>query len=73
VQEPERGDTLAVFCTGAYNYSMASNYNRFPRPAMVLVNDGNAELIVEREALADLVRQDVLPARLQRREEAVRA
>ncbi|MFQ5809499.1 MAG: diaminopimelate decarboxylase, partial [Armatimonadota bacterium] len=73
VQEPERGDVLAVFSTGAYNYSMASNYNRFPRPAMALVNDGDAELIVERETLADLVRQDVLPTRLQVQADAVRA
>jgi diaminopimelate decarboxylase len=67
VQEPERGDILAVFSTGAYNYSMASNYNRFTRPAMVLANDGSAEVIVERETLADLVRQDVLPERLRAR------
>ncbi|MGD8237199.1 MAG: diaminopimelate decarboxylase [Armatimonadota bacterium] len=72
VQEPERGDILAVFSTGAYNYSMASNYNRFARPAMVLVNDGAAELIVERETLADLLRQDVLPKRLQAQADAVR-
>ncbi|MGE5531930.1 MAG: diaminopimelate decarboxylase [Bacteroidota bacterium] len=61
---PEPGDILAVFGTGAYNYAMASNYNRFTRPAMVLVRDGKAELIVKREALDDLLRQDVLPERL---------
>jgi hypothetical protein len=61
---PEAGDILAVFGTGAYNYAMASNYNRFTRPAMVLVRDGKAELIVKREALDDLLRQDVLPERL---------
>lgn len=64
LQPVEEGDILAVFCTGAYNYAMASNYNRFPRPAMVLVKDGKAELIVERESLDDLVRQDRIPARL---------
>jgi diaminopimelate decarboxylase len=64
IQEPEPGDTLAVFSTGAYNYSMASNYNRFPRPAVVLVSDGQADIIVERETLDDLIRQDRIPARL---------
>ncbi|MBI5400437.1 diaminopimelate decarboxylase [Candidatus Saganbacteria bacterium] len=53
-------DVLAVFCTGAYNYSMASNYNRVPRPAMVLVNDGQATLIVKRESYDDLVANDVI-------------
>ena len=62
--QPESGDVLAVFGTGAYNYAMASNYNRFTRPAMVLVRDGQADVIVKREALDDLLRQDVLPERL---------
>ena len=62
--EPEPGDILAVLATGAYNYSMASNYNRFPRPAVVLVADGRAEVIVKRETLDDLLRQDVIPPRL---------
>ncbi|MBP7784461.1 MAG: diaminopimelate decarboxylase [Firmicutes bacterium] len=61
---PEVGDTLAVFCTGAYNYSMASNYNRYPRPAVVLVHDGRADVIVERETYTDLVAHDLVPARL---------
>jgi diaminopimelate decarboxylase len=52
------GDLLAVFSTGAYNYSMASNYNRLPRPAMVLVGDGHAKLIVERETYDDVVARD---------------
>lgn len=64
VPELEPGDILAVFATGAYNYSMASNYNRLPRPAMVLVADGAADLIVERESYADLVRLDRIPERL---------
>ncbi|MFZ5899200.1 MAG: diaminopimelate decarboxylase [Bacillota bacterium] len=64
VPEIQPGDILAVTCTGAYNYSMASNYNRLPRPAMVLVRDGTAELIVRRESFSDLVRNDVVPARL---------
>jgi len=65
IQPVEEGDLLAVFSTGAYNYAMASNYNRFCRPAMVLVNEGQADLIVRRETLDDLVAQDLIPARLQ--------
>jgi len=61
------GDILAVQTTGAYNYSMSSNYNRLPRPAVVLVHDGQAEVIVERESLDDLLRQDRIPPRLERR------
>ena len=53
-------DILAVLCTGAYNYSMASNYNRVGRPAMVLVNNGKATLIVKREEYADLISGDVI-------------
>lgn len=60
----EAGDLLLVSCTGAYNYSMASNYNRIPRPAVVLVNDGNSDLIVKRETYDDLVRNDLVPERL---------
>lgn len=63
------GDILAVQTTGAYNYSMASNYNRFPRPAVVAVSGGRAELIVRREKLSDLVRWDRIPARLRQGEE----
>jgi len=53
------GDLLAVFATGAYGYSMASNYNRFPRPAVVLVGDGKARCVVERETYEDVARKDV--------------
>lgn len=60
----EPGDTLVVMTTGAYGYSMASNYNRLLRPAMVLVQDGTAEVIVNRESYQDLINQDSLPARL---------
>jgi diaminopimelate decarboxylase len=62
--EIEEGDILAVLSTGAYNYSMASNYNRLPRPAAVLVSNGQADVIVERETYEDLVRKDVIPERL---------
>ncbi|MGB8699449.1 MAG: diaminopimelate decarboxylase [Thermosynechococcaceae cyanobacterium] len=58
------GDILVVMTTGAYNYSMASNYNRLSRPAAVLVQDGEASLILQRETYADLVRQDCFPERL---------
>ncbi len=60
----QRGDLIAVFGTGAYNYSMASNYNRTTRPACVLVCDGKAEVIIARETNDDLVRQDRTPERL---------
>ncbi|HEY8745000.1 MAG TPA: diaminopimelate decarboxylase [Chloroflexota bacterium] len=60
------GDVLAVLSTGAYNYAMASNYNRFTRPAMVLVGNGRADLIVRRETWDDLVRCDVVPERLRK-------
>lgn len=62
VPEPEPGDVLAVFDTGAYNYSMASNYNRLPRPAAVLVNGDRHELLVRRETYADIVGRDVIPS-----------
>jgi diaminopimelate decarboxylase len=57
----EPGDILVVPDTGAYNYSMSSNYNRIARPAAVLVRDGQASLILERESLDDLLRHDRLP------------
>ncbi|KAA0562808.1 diaminopimelate decarboxylase [Bacillus sp. CH30_1T] len=57
--QSEAGDTLAVFCTGAYGYSMANNYNRIPRPAVVFVENGEARLAVQRETYEDLVSLDV--------------
>jgi diaminopimelate decarboxylase len=57
-------DVIVVAATGAYNYSMASNYNRVPRPAAVLVKNGDAQLILRREGLRDLLRQDCLPETL---------
>lgn len=59
------GDILAVLATGAYNYSMASNYNRNPRPAVVFVDEGRADLVVKRETYPDLIRNDVIPERMQ--------
>lgn len=58
-------DVIVVAGTGAYNYSMASNYNRVPRPAAVLVREGEAHLIIQRETLQDLLRHDCLPEVLQ--------
>ncbi|WP_170318674.1 MULTISPECIES: diaminopimelate decarboxylase [unclassified Paenibacillus] len=60
----ETGDILAVASTGAYNYSMASNYNRIRRPAVVFVKDGMADMAVKRETYEDLVRNDVVPERM---------
>jgi len=58
LQKPSRGDILAVLTTGAYNYAMASNYNRLPRPPVVMVKKGEARLAVKRETFEDLVRND---------------
>ncbi|MBE7009936.1 MAG: diaminopimelate decarboxylase [Ruminococcaceae bacterium] len=58
LQQAQRGDILAVLATGAYNYSMASNYNRIPKPAMVMVKDGKSRVIVKRETYEDIVRND---------------
>jgi diaminopimelate decarboxylase len=60
------GDVLAVTCTGAYNYSMANNYNRVRRPAVVFVRDGMADVVVERETLEDLTRNDLIPERMKK-------
>ena len=60
LQPAQRGDVLCVFSTGAYTYSMASNYNRLPRPPVVLVSGGRAQVAVRRESYADLVRNDLL-------------
>lgn len=57
--EAEVGDTLAVLATGAYNYSMASNYNRIPRPAVVAVKGDTAKVVVKRESYEDIIRNDV--------------
>ncbi|NCO74881.1 MAG: diaminopimelate decarboxylase [Cyanobacteria bacterium] len=62
--DTQPGDILVVSATGAYNYSMASNYNRIGKPAAVLVNEGEANLILRRETYEDLVKQDLLPHRL---------
>lgn len=57
--KPRRGDIIAVCTTGAYNYSMASNYNRIPRPPVVMLSQGKDYVAVRRETLADLVACDL--------------
>lgn len=59
VQPVEPGDILAVLATGAYNYSMSSNYNRIPKPAVVMIRDGKSRVVVKRETLEDIVRNDL--------------
>lgn len=59
IAKAEPGDTIAVLSTGAYNYSMASNYNRIPKPPIVLVNNGTDKLIVKRESYEDLIKNDL--------------
>ncbi len=59
LQEAEPGDILAVLATGAYNYSMASNYNRVPRPPVVMVKDAVPRLIVRGESFSDMYRNDI--------------
>ena len=58
IQKPREGDIVAVLATGAYNYSMASNYNRVPRPAVVFVRDGEPRVVVRRETYEDLTALD---------------
>ncbi|MBR0577124.1 diaminopimelate decarboxylase [Proteiniclasticum sp. BAD-10] len=57
--KPRKGEILAILSTGAYHYSMASNYNRLPKPAVVMVREGKSRLVVKRETYEDLIRQDV--------------
>ena len=58
-QKMEKGDILAVLSTGAYNYSMASNYNRVPRPAVLMVKDGKIKTVINRETYEDLIKNDI--------------
>ena len=59
LQRPRIGDTLAVLVTGAYNYSMASHYNRVPKPPVVMLRDGQSRVVVRRETYEDLVSCDI--------------
>jgi diaminopimelate decarboxylase len=59
LQHAESGDIIAVCATGAYNYSMSSNYNRLQKPAVVFVNNGKSRIAVKRETLDDIIRNDI--------------
>ncbi|MBE6756704.1 MAG: diaminopimelate decarboxylase [Ruminococcaceae bacterium] len=59
IQKPESGDIMAVLSTGAYNYSMSSNYNRNPRPAVVMLNGDEERIVVKAETYEDLIRNDM--------------
>lgn len=59
LQPCDEGDVLAVLCTGAYNYSMSSNYNRYPKPPVLMVNNGEVRVAVKGETYEDLVRNDL--------------
>ena len=48
-----------VLATGAYNYSMSSNYNRIPKPPVVMIRDGKSRVVVKRETFEDIVRNDI--------------
>ncbi len=63
LNEPKAGDVLCVYDTGAYCYSMSSNYNCILKPAMVLINNGESDIIVKRQTLEQLVQNDVIPTR----------
>ena len=59
IQQAESGDILAVMPTGAYNYSMASNYNRLLRPAMIMVSGQESKVIIKRENFDDIIQNDI--------------
>ncbi len=60
IQKVESDDIIAVLATGAYNYSMSSNYNRLPKPPVVMVRGGKTRIAVKRETLEDVIRNDVV-------------
>jgi len=64
IATPEKDDIFAIFSTGAYGYSMASNYNKNPIPAVVLVKEGRSELIVKRQSNYDMIRNELIPTSL---------
>ncbi len=63
------GDTICIPATGAYNYSMASRYNRVPKPAAIIVHKGQHDVIIKREGYQDLISFDVVPERLAKSEQ----
>ncbi|MGL4990309.1 MAG: diaminopimelate decarboxylase [Sarcina sp.] len=60
ITKPETGDILAIATTGAYGYSMASNYNRMGRPAMIMIRNGNARVVCKRESFDDMIKNEVI-------------
>jgi len=59
IAKAERGDIFAIFSTGAYGYSMASNYNKNPLPAVVLVKEGKSQLMVKRQTYDDIIKNEL--------------
>ncbi|MDD7184352.1 MAG: diaminopimelate decarboxylase [Oscillospiraceae bacterium] len=59
LQHAESGDIIAVCATGAYNYSMSSNYNRIPKPPVVFINNGESRIVIKKETLEDIIRNDI--------------
>lgn len=64
VADVKRGDIFAVFSTGAYSYTMASNYNKNPLLATVLVKEGKSELIVKRQSYEHMIENEIIPESL---------
>ena len=60
LNSPQTGDIVCIYDTGAYCYSMSSNYNRMLKPAMVLINNGKSDIIIKRQTLDELIQNDVL-------------
>ena len=58
-EDVTRGDVVAVLTTGAYNYSMSSNYNRIPKPPVVMLRSGESYVAVKRESFEDICRNDI--------------
>ena len=59
LQHCEPGDIIAVCATGAYNYAMSSHYNRLRKPAVVFVNSASDRIVVQRESLDDIIKNDI--------------
>ena len=64
LNSPQARDVLCVYNTGAYGYSMSSNYNCVLKPDMVLVNSSQSDIIVKRQTYAQLIQNDVIPDRI---------
>ena len=64
IARPERGDIFTIFSTGAYGYTMASNYNKNPLPAVILVKEGKSEIIVKRQTYSHMIENEVIPESL---------